>query len=68
MRRSIRGKGRLVFLIPEGHRLFDAALASARRIDSELQRAIGAQRWAEFRATLDQVVALTAAYVSDKTD
>jgi DNA-binding MarR family transcriptional regulator len=54
-RRTVRGKGRLVFLTPAGHRLSDAAQAISCRIEAELQDAIGSERWVEFRATLVRV-------------
>ena len=59
-RRTVRGKGRLVFLTPTGHRLKDAAQAISCRIEAELQDAIGSEGWADFRATLVRVGELVA--------
>jgi DNA-binding MarR family transcriptional regulator len=51
-RRTVRGKGRLVFLTADGHRFVEALHAISRDIEAEWQRAIGPERYREFRETL----------------
>lgn len=60
-RRTVRGKGRLVFLTPAGHRLRETLHASVRKIEADLSQAIGPARYRQFRATLERLPELTAA-------
>ena len=60
-RRSVPGKGRLVFLTAKGKKVADVALATMRTIEREWQRALGRERYRAFRESLVKLGEITEA-------
>jgi DNA-binding MarR family transcriptional regulator len=60
-RRTVRGKGRLVFLTAKGKKLVEIAHVTMRTIELEWQRALGRERYRAFRESLVRLGEITEA-------
>ena len=60
-RRTIPGKGRLVFLTARGQKVADVAHATMRKIELEWQQVLGPERYRTFRESLVELVEITSA-------
>lgn len=60
-RRTVPGKGRLVFLTAKGKKVEQVAYATMRTIELEWQRALGVERYRDFRESLAKLAELTEA-------
>lgn len=58
-RRTVPGKGRLVFVTAKGKKVADVVHATMRTIELEWQRAVGRERYRAFRETLVELGELT---------
>ena len=60
-RRTVPGKGRLVFLTAKGREVVEVAHATMRRIECEWQQALGRERYRAFRQVLTELGEFTRA-------
>ena len=60
-RRTVPGKGRLVFVTAKGKKVADVVHATMRTIELDWQRALGRERYRAFRETLVEIGELTQA-------
>jgi DNA-binding MarR family transcriptional regulator len=60
-RRTVPGKGRLVFLTAKGQKVADVVHATMRKIELEWQQVLGPERYRTFRDSLVELAEITSA-------